>query len=336
MSNHPRPQTRRRSRRSTLAAIAGALALTVLAPLAGAQTFPQAKPITLVVPFAAGGGTDAIARDLAERLREKLGQPVVVENIGGGGGSIAATRIKSAAADGHMLMLVTSTFITTAAVGRNLPYDVLTDFTPVALLGKGPLVVVVNKDIGITTLPQLLERLRGQPSRFNYVSSGAGSVTHLAGELFLQKTGTQMTHIPYRGSGPAVQDLLGGSGQAFFATIPTILGQVQGKTVTLLAVTSKERSRLFPDTPTVASFGIQDYDVGTWWGVVAPPRLPEPILSALNKAINEAAGSPQLVERFAKEGAEPFKGSAADFGKALASELASWRKVVQDGNIKLE
>lgn len=323
------------TRRLALAGLAGILATALTAP-ASSQAFPQARPISLIVPFAAGGGTDAIARDLAERMREKLGQTVVVENIGGAGGSIAALRVKTAAPDGHTIMMVTSTFVTTAAVGRNLPYDILTDFTPVAMLGKGPLVIVVNKDLGVTTMPQFIQQLKDKPGTWNFVSSGAGSVTHLAGELFLQQTDTKMQHIPYRGSGPAVQDLLGGRGQAFFATIPTILGQIEGKTVTLLAVTSKEPSKLFPGTPTIAASGLPDYDVGTWWGVVAPPNLPQPIVTVLNAAINEAAASSALTKRFEHEGATPIRGAPDVLSKQLRDELASWRDVVQKGGIKLE
>jgi tripartite-type tricarboxylate transporter receptor subunit TctC len=326
----------RLTRRAALAALGAGLSTAPFVMPAMGQGYPQARQITLVVPFAAGGGTDAIARALAELLRERLGQSVIVENQGGGGGSIAAQRLKNASPDGHTLMLATSTFVTAAAAGRNLPYDILADFTPVSLIGSGPMVIVVNKDLGVATLPAFVQRLKDRPGELNYVSSGTGSVTHLAGELFLQRTGTKMTHIPYRGSGPALSDLLGGRGHAFFATVPTILGQIQGKSVTLLAVTSKERSRLFPDAPTVASFGIDGYDVGTWWGVMAPPDLPQPILAALSTAINDAAGHPNIVKRFEEEGATPFRGSPADFGKALAAELAGWRKVVHDGNIKLE
>lgn len=323
------------SRRPLLPALALAALASWLAPAFG-QSFPQARPISLIVPFAAGGGTDAIARDLAERLREKLGQSVIVENIGGGGGLVAAQRVKSAAPDGHTLMLVTSTFVTTAAVRPTLPYDIVSDFTPIAMLGKGPMVIVVNKETSITSVPAMIQRLKDKPGEWNYVSSGIGSVTHLAGELFLQKTGTKMQHIPYRGSGPAVQDLLAGRGHAFFATIPTILGQIEGKTVTLLAVTSREPSPLFPGTPTVEALGIKDYDVGTWWGVVAPPKTPASIVSTLNAAINEATAGPAMRKRFEHEGASIIQQSPEALTRQFREELASWRDVVVKGGIKVE
>jgi tripartite-type tricarboxylate transporter receptor subunit TctC len=316
-----------------------ALALTTLAPWVApalGQTFPQTRPISLIVPFAAGGGTDAIARNLAEMLREKLGQTVIVENVGGGGGLIAAQRVKSAAPDGHTLMLVTSTFVTTAAVKPSLPYDIVTDFTPIAMLGKGPMVIVVNNAVGVTSIPGMIQVLKDKPGEWNYVSSGIGSVTHLAGELFLQKTGTKMQHIPYRGSGPAVQDLLAGRGQAFFATIPTILGQIEGKTVTVLAVTSREPSPLFPGTPTVESLGIKDYNVGTWWGVVAPPKMPAAISNTLNTAINEATAGPAMKKRFEHEGASIVQSPPDALTRQFRDELAGWREVVLKGGIKVE
>ena len=303
---------------------------------AAAQGFPLARPITLVVPFPPGGGTDAIARSLAELMRNTFGQTVIVENKGGAGGAIAAQFMKTATPDGHTLMLATSTFVTSAVVRRTPPYDVIKDVSPIALIGSGPLVVVVNKDLGIDTMPQFLERLKAKPGEMNFVSSGEGSVTHLAGELFLQLTGTKMTHLPYRGSGPAVQDLLGGSGQAFFATVPTILGQIKSRNVKLLAVTSREKSPQFPDTPTVASFGIDGYDVGTWWGLVGPPKMPAALLSTLNAAMNEISAHPSIQKRFEDEGAKPFAGSPDDFSKVLEVENRNWKRVVEVGKIQVD
>jgi tripartite-type tricarboxylate transporter receptor subunit TctC len=324
------------NRRSLVMVAGGVLAVAALSVAPAAETFQPSKPITLIVPFAAGGGTDVIARDLAESLRQALSATVIVENRGGGGGLIAAQSIVQAAPDGHTIMLATSTFVTAAAVGRKLPYDILTDFTPVAMLGRGPMVIVVNKDIGIDTLPQLIERLKAKPGELNFVSSGVGSVTHLAGELFLQRTKTKMTHLAYRGSGPAVTDLLGGSGQVFFATIPTILGQIQSKAVKLLAVTGKSRSALFPDTPTAMELGVRDYDVGTWWGVIGPKGMAKPVVEALNAAVNKAAVGPALKKRFHDEGAEPFAGGPDEFADILKAEFTNWRAVVQESGLKID
>lgn len=291
------------------------------------------KPITLVVPFAAGGGTDSIARDLAKLLSEKLKTPVVVENKGGAGGSIAANAVAKAPADGHTLLFVTSTFATHAASDPKSSYDPLKDFTPVALLGSGPLVVVTSKASGITTMKQLLEQAKKSPGELAYCTSGPGGINHLAAEMYAQATGVKMTHVPYKGSGPATLDLIAGRTQVFFSTVPTIRGQIQSDKVNLLAVTSKAPSPMFPGVPTVIESGVPGYEVSTWWGIVAPKSTPANIVSALNTAINSE--SPALKERFEREGAIPFYGSSAAFGSMLETELQGWRKVVSAG-IKLD
>jgi len=301
-----------------------------------AQSFPEKRPIALVVPFAPGGGTDAIARDLGRHLQEDLGQSVVIDNKGGGGGVIGAQLVAKARPDGHTLLVITSTFITSSAGDKAPPYDVLRDFAPIAYLGRGPMLIVVNKDLGIATLAALIERARAKPDALNFVSSGPGSVTHLAGELFLQNAGVKMTHIPYKGSGPALLDLIAGRAEVFFATVPTILGQIKSGNVRLLAATTARRAPLFPETPTVQEFGVKDYDVGTWWGVVGPAGLPAPTVDALNGAVNRAAASETLRKRFADEGAEPFDGKPADLAAVMRAELATWRKVVKDGGLKFD
>jgi tripartite-type tricarboxylate transporter receptor subunit TctC len=328
---------RRRGALARRAMIAGLLGLGSLVPaLAHAQGFPQNRPITLVVPFVAGGGTDAIARELAQYLNQKLGQPIVIDNRGGAGGTIAAQLVSKAKPDGHTLLFVTSTFITSATTDLKLSYDVIKDFTPVALLGSGPLLVVVNKDLGITTLQQLIDRAKAKPDALNFVSSGQGGINHLAGELFVQRTGAKMTHIPYKGSAPATLDLISGQAEVFFATVPTIISHVQSKAVRLLASTGTERSKLFPETPTVMESGVKDYAVSTWWGIVGPAGLPPEIVAKLNEAVNESAASEPMQKRFADEGADTFRGNPAAFATHLQNELASWRKVVHDGGLKFE
>jgi tripartite-type tricarboxylate transporter receptor subunit TctC len=300
-----------------------------------AQEFPENRPITLVVPFAAGGGTDGLARDLARVLQEKLRQTIVIDNKGGAGGTIAGQQVATAKPDGHTLLFATSTFVTAATAERKLPYDIEKDFSPIAMLGRGPMLVVANKATGIKTIQDLIERAKAAPDKLNFVSSGTGSITHLAGELFLQRTGTKMTHIPYRGSGPALVDLLSGQGHIFFATVATILGQVQGNTVTVIAATGRNRSSLFPDLPTVEEGGVKDYNVSTWWGIIGPAGLSKTVISRLNALVNEAAGGDALAKRFADEGAEPFKGRPDDFGMIISQELRGWRDVVQEGSLKL-
>jgi tripartite-type tricarboxylate transporter receptor subunit TctC len=302
---------------------------------ASAQPWPQ-RSVTLVVPFAPGGGTDSLARELAKILQEKLGQSFVVDNRGGAGGAIAAAQVAQAKPDGYTLLFVTSTFVTVAATDRKLPYDITKDFTPIAMLGRGPLLLVVNKDTGIASVAQLIDAAKKKPDSLNYVSAGPGSINHLAGELFAQRTGVKMTHIPYKGSGPATMDLIGGQAQVFFATVPTILGQVKGDKVRLIAATSATRAKLFPDVPTVGEGGVKDFAVETWWGIVGPAGLPPEIVRTLNKAINDAVAGDEMRRRFQTEGADPYSGSPADFGDALRKELESWRKVVREGGLKID
>jgi tripartite-type tricarboxylate transporter receptor subunit TctC len=312
------------------------LALAALAPtISTAQPYPS-RPITLVVPFAPGGGTDSLARELGKFLSDKLGQPIVIDNRGGAGGAIAAAQVAQSKADGHTLLFVTSTFVTVAATDRKLPYDILKDFTPIAMLGRGPLLLVVNKDLPVTTVAQLVDAAKKNPEAFNYVSAGQGSINHLAGELFVQRTGAKMTHVPYKGSGPATLDLVGGQAQVFFATVPTILGQVKGEKVRLIAATSATRSKLFPNVPTVQEAGVKDFAVETWWGIVGPPALSAEIVRTLNKAINEAAASEAMRKRFETEGADAFSGTPADLATVLKDELEGWRRVVREGGLKLD
>ncbi len=312
------------------------LALAALTPpLCFAQPYPS-RPITLVVPFAPGGGTDSLARELGKLLSDRLGQPVVIDNRGGAGGAIAAAQVAQAKPDGYTLLFITSTFVTVAATDRKLPYDILRDFTPIAMLGRGPLLLVVNRDLPIASVAQLVDAAKKQPDAFNYVSAGQGSINHLAGELFVQRTGARMTHVPYKGSGPATIDLIGGQAQVFFATVPTILGQVKGDKVRLIATTSAARSKLFPNVPTVLEAGVKNFSVETWWGIVGPPGLPADSVRLLNKAINEAAAQEEMRKRFETEGADAFSGAPADLATVLRDELEGWRRVVREGGLKLE
>jgi tripartite-type tricarboxylate transporter receptor subunit TctC len=310
-------------------------AATVLPALASAQGYPD-KAIRLVVPFVPGGGTDSIARDMAKSLGEKLGQAIVVENRGGGGGSIGANLVAHASPDGYTLLFATSTFVTNAAAEGTTLYDVEKSFSPIAMIGRGPLLVVTNNTVPVDSIAQLRELALKEPNKLNFCSAGNGSINHMSGELFKQRAGVQMTHVPYKGSGPAVLDLLAGRVQVFFSTVPTILPQVKDKRVKLLAVTSKERSPLFPNTPTMAEAGIPDFDVSTWWGVLAPAGTPPEVIKKLNDAVNEAAAANLVRQRLTDEGAQSFKGTPADFAGVLHNELAMWKGVVKQSGMKLD
>ena len=302
--------------------------------IASASNYPQ-KPITLIVPFAPGGGTDSIARDLSKTLSEKLGQPVLVDNRGGGGGSIGASMGSKANPDGYTLLFVTSTFVTHAATDESAGYNIERDFSPVAMIGRGPLLIVNNKSLPVKTLSELIQ-FSNQTKDINYCSAGLGSINHLSGELFKQKTGANLTHIPYKGSGPATIDLLAGRVQVFFATIPTILPYVETDRVNVLAITSEKRSPLFPNVPTAGESGVSGFNLSAWWGIVAPAGTPKDIVGKLNEAINYAASKDPLKARLAKEGAQAYKISPAEFQKMLNSELRLWQSVVKSANLKIE
>jgi tripartite-type tricarboxylate transporter receptor subunit TctC len=299
------------------------------------SNYPQ-KPITLIVPFAPGGGTDSIARDLAKALSESLKQPVVVDNRGGGGGAIGAQMVAKAEPDGYTLLFITSTFVTHSATEATPSYDIEKDYAPIAMLGRGPLMVVANKELGLKNIADLIALAKKSSDGINYCSAGLGSINHLSGELFKQKANVPMTHIPYKGSGPATLDLLAGRVQIFFATMPTMLQYVETNRVTLLAMTSDKRSPLFPNTPTLIDSGIPGFDISTWWGVVAPAGTPASIVQTLNQEIQKASSKDPLKGRLLKEGAQLYQTNPAQMQKLLNNELQQWRSVVKSADIKLQ
>ena len=310
------------------------LALALMAIVSNAQQFPS-KPINLVVPFVPGGGTDSIARDIAKLLSEKLDQPVIVENKGGGGGALGANYVAKAPADGHTLLFATSTFVTNASLDDGLPFDADKDFAPVALIGKGPILIVSTKKLGLKTLQEFLAYARKNPQDINFCSAGNGSINHLSGELFKAKTGISMTHIPYKGSGPATIDLIAGRTQIFFSTVPTILPFIKQQSVDLLAVTGHKRLALFPATPSTDEAGIKDLDVSTWWGILAPSGTPKVVVDKLNTSINEVSSKDLIKDRFTSEGANVQLGTAQEFQQTLRKELLMWRGLVKSAGLTL-
>jgi tripartite-type tricarboxylate transporter receptor subunit TctC len=315
--------------------IRAALALLAALPIvAAAQAAFPARPITLVVPFAAGGGTDSIARDMAKNMADRLGQPVVIDNRGGAGGALGADLVAKAKPDGYTLLFATSTFATNAAVAPKLPYDPVKDFTPVAMIGRGPLLLVASQQLGAKTVPQLIAAAKARPQGLNFCSAGEGSINHLAGETFRQKVGLDMTHVPFKGSAPATVELLSGRIDLFFATVPTILPHVREGKLPVLAVTSARRSALFPDVPTMAEAGVPGFDITTWWGVLAPAGTPAAVVDALNRAVNDSAAAEPVKGRLVHEGAHPVRLAPAGFAQELGKELASWRAVATNMHMR--
>ena len=313
----------RRTLAATLIALAGGMAMPALA----ADAPWPVRPITLIIPFAPGGGTDSIARQIGRHLSERLGQPVIIDNRGGAGGAIGATAVARAKPDGYTLLFATSTFATNAAIEPKLAFDPEKDFAPVAMIGRGPLVVATSKALGARSLADLAPLARSRPGGLNFCSAGNGSINHLAGEMYRQKAGIEMTHVPFKGSAPALIELMAGRVDLFFATVPTIQTQAASGKFDLLAVTGARRSTLFPDLPTLAEAGVPDMAVTTWWGVLAPAGTPAAVVEALNEAVNTAAASDDVRERLLQEGADPVRLPPAGFGDELRKELALWRGV---------
>jgi tripartite-type tricarboxylate transporter receptor subunit TctC len=302
---------------------------------AAAQDYPSSKrPITIIVPYAAGGGTDNVARELAKLMSDKLGSPVIIENRGGAGGAIGSKQVAKADPDGYTLLFASSSFVTHAATEAKASYDVNKDYAPIAMVGRGPLIVVAHKSTGAKNVKQLIEASKKNPNGLDFCSSGPGTVLHLAGELFKHKTGANLTHVAYKGSGPAITDLLAGRVHVFFTTVPAVMQYVKAGNLDLLAVTSAKRSPIFPDVPTVAEAGVPDYNITTWWGLLAPAGTPEPIVAKLNAVVNEVSAKEPLKTRLMNEGAEPSRGTPADFKTVLSTEFKTWQDVAKATNLK--
>ena len=319
-------------KKRTFTSLLAAMSLAISVQKAHAAEFPT-RPITLVVPFAAGGGTDSIAREIGKLMSDRLGQAVIVENRGGAGGAIGADLVAKAKPDGYTLLFATSTFATNAAISAQLPYDPINDFFPVAMIGRGPLLLVSSRQLNANTVSELIAIGKARPEGLSYCSAGEGSINHLAGELLRQRTGVPMTHIPFKGSGPATIELLAGRVDIFVATVPTILSHTKDGQLSVLAVTGAKRSPLFPNVPTMAQAGIPNFEVNTWWGVMAPAKTPQAIVDQLNKVINEAAASNMIKSRLQNESAEAIRTTPAGFKKELQQEINLWRSIVSSSNL---
>ena len=309
--------------------------LALIAP-AKAQDYPS-KPIRLVVPFAAGGATDVLARLVGERLTATLGQQVVVDNRPGAGGNIGSDLVARAEPDGYtILMGAVGTHAINPSLYPKMPYDPVKDFAPVTLVASVPNVLVINPGVPANSVQELIDLAKAKPGELNFASSGNGTSIHLSGELFKAMTGTDIVHVPYKGSGPAVTDLLGGQVQMMFDNMPSSLPHVKAGKLRALGVTSAKRSPALPEVPTIAEAGVPGYDATSWFGILAPAGTPEPVVTRLQGAIVQALGEPEMRQRMADLGAEPVGDTPAEFGQFIAAEIAKWAKVVNDAGVKLE
>lgn len=325
------------TRRRLLAATAAAL---LPLPLF-AQTAWPSKPVRIVVPFAPAGTTDILARALAPELSRAFGQPFVIENKPGAGGNLGADLVAKSN-DGHTLLMGTvGTHAINPALYPKMPYDHVKDFVPVTLVAGVPNVLVMNparaEAMGIKSVPDLIRYARANPGKLNMASSGNGTSIHLAGELFKTMTGTFMVHFPYRGSGPALLDLIGGNMDLMFDNLPSAMPQIKAGKLKALAVTSAERSAAVPDLPTVAEAGpLKGYEASSWFGLLAPAGTPADVVSRLQQETAKALGSPALKERLLAQGAIPSGMSPADFAKMIAAETKKWAEVVKASGAKVD
>ena len=321
------------SRRKFLGYV-GAAALAPSLPAWADESYPS-RPVKMIVPVAAGGGTDFTARTLAEKLGVALGQPVVVENRPGASGSLGVQQAAAASPDGYTLVMPITSFPINPSL-RKLPFDTIKDFAPVVLAGTLPLVLVVNPDVPAKSVAELIALARSKPRGINFANSGNGTTAHLAGELFNRMAGTQMVSVNYKGGGPAVSDLLGGHVQVYFSTIPSVVQHIQAGKLRALAVTGKERSPEMPDIPTVAESGLPDFEVTAWFGIFAPAQTPQPVVARLNTELVKILAMADVREKLANHGVEPGGGSPESLGRFLVCEVAKWGDVVREAGIRTE
>ena len=321
-------------RREFLRLAAGAAALPAVPRIASAQAYP-ARPARIIVGFAPGGGTDIMARLIGGWLSERFGQRFFIENRPGAGANIATEAVVNASPDGYTLLLACLPNASNATLYENLKFNFIRDITPVAGIGREPFVIEVNPLVPVKTVPEFVTYAKANPGRINMASGGIGSGNHIFGELFKMMTGINLVHVPYRGAGPALVDLLGGQVQVLFASMSSSIEYVRAGKLRALAVTTATRSPVLPDIPTVAEF-LPGYESSFWTGIGAPKNTPAEIVDKLNKETNAALADPKMKARLAELGVTALPGSSADFGKLLAEETEKWGKVVRAANIKPE
>jgi tripartite-type tricarboxylate transporter receptor subunit TctC len=321
-------------RRQFLHLAAGAVALPALSRLASAQTYPS-RPVHLIVGYAPGGGTDVAARLIGQWLSERLGQPFVIENRSGAGGNIGTETAVHAPPDGYTLLLVSLANATNATLYDKLNYNFIRDVAPVAGIVRVPNVMEVNPAVPVKTVPEFIAYTKANPGKINMASAGNGSPPHVAGELFKMMAGVNMQHVPYRGGGAALADLLGGQVQVTFESTSSSIEYIRSGKLRALAVTTSTRSEALPDIPTLSDF-VPGYEASSWYGIGAPKNTPPDIVDKLNKEINAGLADPKIKARFADLGGIALSGSPADFGKLIAEETEKWGKVIRAANIKVE
>ena len=320
------------SRRTIVQLAAGAAALPAVARVADALDYPT-RPGHLIVGFAPGGGNDIVARLLGQWLSDRLGQAFVVENRPGAASNIATELVVRAAPDGHTLLLISSNNATNAALYTNLSFNFVRDIVPVAAISRNSLVMAVSANVPAKTVPEFIAYARANPGKVNMASAGTGGIGHLTGELFKMMTGIELTHVPFRGNGPALTALLGGQVDVLFPSLASAREYIAAGKLRGLAVTAATRSAALPQLPTVAEF-VPGFEASTWYGIGAPKGTPAGVIGKLNQAIDEALADPKIKARFAELGDIATPMTPAEFGKFIATETEKWSKVVTFANVK--
>jgi tripartite-type tricarboxylate transporter receptor subunit TctC len=323
-------------RRQFAGAVCAALAFAAGPVAAQAQTYPD-HAVRIIVPFAAGGGSDIVGRAIAQKLQDKFGQPFVVENRTGAGGSIGANQVAKAAPDGYTLLLGSSSEIAQyPAVKTDVPYDSIKDFAPIAAVATVPLALTVKQELPVTSVVELIDYAKKNPGKLNYGSAGPGSSTHLAVALLTSMTNTDMTHVPYKGSAPVITDLLAGTLDLSISTMPAVLPHISGGKIKVLAVSTGQRAKALPNVVTIEEGGVKGYATGLWTGLLAPAGTPPQIIARLSTAVNEALAAEDLKALLTKQGAEPTGGTPEKFAGEIKSELALWTDVAKKTGIKID
>jgi tripartite-type tricarboxylate transporter receptor subunit TctC len=314
-----------------------AIAAATIVPVAAAQDYPGSKPIRLIVPFPAGGGTDIFARVIGNKLTESLKWVVIIDNKPGAGGNLGIDAVAKAPPDGYTLGLgQTSNLAINPTLYPKLPYDSLKDLVPIVLVADAPLVLVVPASSPYKTLGELIEAAKKKPGDITFGSPGNGTVAHLTGELLQSAAGVKFQHIPYKGSAQAITDLIGGQVQSYMSSVPTALSHIKAGKLRPLAVSSTKRAATLPDVPTIAEAGYKGFDANTWFGLVAPKGTPPAIVEKINAEVNKVLKSTDVREKFAAEGGGALGGSSQEFAALLKADYAKWGKVVKDSGVKLD
>jgi tripartite-type tricarboxylate transporter receptor subunit TctC len=323
-------------KRRLILATAALAAAVAWAPAAFAQQAWPNRPIRMIIPFAAGGGTDPIARAIATKLSARLGQPFVVENKGGAGGTLGTEAVAKAPADGYTLLFASTSITTNVASGKKLSYDLAKDLEPIGQVGTSPLLIAVPGSSKAGTLRDLLDAARAKPKTITYGSGGIGAISHLGIELLANEAKVQFVHVPYKGIAPASTDLIGGNLEMLMVS-PSSATQIGASgRIRIVAVTTRERSPFLPGLPTVADAGVPGFQLEFWWGLLGPAGMPPAVVKRLNEELNAVLALPDIRELLGRESAIPTPGKPQDFSRLIASEIGRWSKLVKDANIRLD